>query len=310
MDISLFLEFAKIAKHGNMSEATKELNLTQPVLSRHVSTIEKDVGAELFDRTTNPMKLTPVGEKFLPYASRIGSEYEKYLAFVASLSGKTFGTFRLGGIISSAATPLLQKAKQRFEDQNPTLTVKYLPSAFQTSFNLLRSNQLDIAIEPMSTMIDNHGCISVELVTEASYVVMDENNLLSEKEALYPSDLASLRFTSLRSNRDYGMRKHLQGLCERYGMVGGIPQSLLMENAETLDELFLYGLGENAIMLPESTARQYAEKPGSGLVTRPFLGEESDFNIHAFFRKDPDVKTAQFIRMLEEVRDELGGGDR
>ena len=77
MDVELFEEFGMIAKHGNLSEAARELHVTQSALSRHLSTLEKRFGVELFDRATSPMRLTPEGEAFLHWSSVISNSYKK-----------------------------------------------------------------------------------------------------------------------------------------------------------------------------------------------------------------------------------------
>lgn len=69
MDFDYVEEFTMVVKHGNLSEAANELYTTQSALSRHLSQLEKEMGAPLFDRSTNPMTLTRVGEVFCMSAS-------------------------------------------------------------------------------------------------------------------------------------------------------------------------------------------------------------------------------------------------
>ena len=50
-----------ITEEGSFSAAAKKLVVTQPSISQLVKNIEYTIGAPLFDRTTQPIKLTPVG---------------------------------------------------------------------------------------------------------------------------------------------------------------------------------------------------------------------------------------------------------
>lgn len=301
MEVSLFREFGLIVKHGNLSEAAKELNLTQSALSRHLHAMEEEVGAELFDRANNPMKLTPIGELFLDHANRIGSEVTKLDAFIASVKGKSFRVVRVQGLLGTPAVGVIRIAKRRLEQEDPFVKVKYISPSFQTPFDLLRSTEIDVAVEPLSTMIDIRDLETVDLIKEDSYIVMESGHLLAGCEQFHLDDLEKIRFTSLRSNRDHAARKHLQDLCQRNGLYGGVPKSLSLENAETYDELFLYGLGEYAIMLPKTIALQYAGDPDSGYVARPLVGEDSQYDIRAFCRKDPSPHTKRFMELLTEA---------
>lgn len=60
-----------IAETGSFSRAADRLNITQPTLSKFVQKLERDIGAELFDRSTIPVKLTKAGELFLNVGRRI-----------------------------------------------------------------------------------------------------------------------------------------------------------------------------------------------------------------------------------------------
>lgn len=58
---SSLLAFDAAARHGTFTRAARELNVSQPAISRRVAMLEADIGVALFDRTTKPMQLTPEG---------------------------------------------------------------------------------------------------------------------------------------------------------------------------------------------------------------------------------------------------------
>jgi len=67
----------EIARCGSVSKAAKYLNLSQPTLSKYLATLEEEIGHELFDRTTMPLKLTEAGRKYLAAANRILKIYNR-----------------------------------------------------------------------------------------------------------------------------------------------------------------------------------------------------------------------------------------
>ena len=71
--------FLAVAKHCNFSKAAKELFLSQPSLSYQVSHLEKELGVQLFQRTTTKVALTEAGRVFEPYARSICTSYTESL---------------------------------------------------------------------------------------------------------------------------------------------------------------------------------------------------------------------------------------
>lgn len=55
----------ELAKDGNVSQTAQRLGISQPALSKHILALEKELGVKLFDRSTNPMRLTAAGEHFV-----------------------------------------------------------------------------------------------------------------------------------------------------------------------------------------------------------------------------------------------------
>lgn len=93
MDIELrhLRVFAAVAASRSFSRAAEQLFITQPTLTRTVKQLESLLGTDLVDRTTHPVSLTPAGEEFLPYASRILNHLELGMAAV-----REHATVRLG----------------------------------------------------------------------------------------------------------------------------------------------------------------------------------------------------------------------
>ncbi|MBQ3107338.1 MAG: LysR family transcriptional regulator, partial [Firmicutes bacterium] len=57
-----------IREEGSISRAANRLYMSQPSLSKIVSSIEKSIGYKIFDRSASGLLLTPEGERYLRYA--------------------------------------------------------------------------------------------------------------------------------------------------------------------------------------------------------------------------------------------------
>lgn len=64
MNLSWIDDFMALAATGNFSRAADERHMTQPAFSRRIRALEEWLGADLFDRSSQPARLTEVGEWF------------------------------------------------------------------------------------------------------------------------------------------------------------------------------------------------------------------------------------------------------
>jgi DNA-binding transcriptional LysR family regulator len=89
--------FVRVARAGNFSRAARELGLSQPSASRIVATLEKEVGASLFTRSTRALTLTQAGADYL-------ARVEPALAELDDADHAARGTGELRGTVRVAAS--------------------------------------------------------------------------------------------------------------------------------------------------------------------------------------------------------------
>jgi DNA-binding transcriptional LysR family regulator len=80
MKLEALNEFVVLVKHMNFSSAAKDLYCSQPGLSSHIQSLEKELGFMLFDRQGSHITLTPAGSEFLKFAQTTVDSYEQALA--------------------------------------------------------------------------------------------------------------------------------------------------------------------------------------------------------------------------------------
>ena len=81
MNLSWLDDFLALAASGNFSRAAQERHMTQPAFSRRIRALEEWLGTELFNRSSQPARLTAAGEWFREAAHQL-------LAQVARLPGE------------------------------------------------------------------------------------------------------------------------------------------------------------------------------------------------------------------------------
>lgn len=88
--------FIAVAETGSFSRAAERLFLTQPAVSKRVSTLEEELDAKLFDRIGHQIFLTEAGRALLPRAQRILAELDNSLRQIRNLSGHVAGRLSIG----------------------------------------------------------------------------------------------------------------------------------------------------------------------------------------------------------------------
>jgi DNA-binding transcriptional LysR family regulator len=80
LDPRLLRAFLAVAEELHFTRAAARLYVAQQALSRDVRRLERELGAELFVRTTRQVTLTADGERLLPYARRALDAQDELLA--------------------------------------------------------------------------------------------------------------------------------------------------------------------------------------------------------------------------------------
>jgi DNA-binding transcriptional LysR family regulator len=71
MNLSWLEDFLALAASGNFSRAAEERHMTQPAFSRRIRALEEWLGTDLFDRSSQPARLTATGEWFRDTAQEL-----------------------------------------------------------------------------------------------------------------------------------------------------------------------------------------------------------------------------------------------
>lgn len=118
MELLQLQYFVKVAQTGSITQAAKQLYVSQPALSVTISRLEKDIAVTLFHRSANKIVLTPAGEEFLKYAQAALNSLETGIAVA-----KQLGSCEKNTIHIVSALGVMRYAIEAYSKLNPHMNI-------------------------------------------------------------------------------------------------------------------------------------------------------------------------------------------
>ncbi|WP_256103135.1 LysR family transcriptional regulator [Streptomyces sp. ODS05-4] len=106
----LLRAFLAVAEELHFTRAAARLFTAQQALSRDIRRLERELGAELFVRSTRQVRLTPEGSRLLPYARAVLTAYEELGAAFADAARPLLVDVNTDGLISGR---VLARSRER-----------------------------------------------------------------------------------------------------------------------------------------------------------------------------------------------------
>ena len=139
----------EVYREMSFSKAAKNLFISQPSLSAAVKKAEAQIGFPVFDRSTNPIRLTELGEEYIRSVENIMDVEKRFSNYVEDLRGLKSGAIAIGGtnlFVSYVLPPLLS----RFTEQYPFIHVNLVEATTAQLEERLFAGFLDLLIDNQS----------------------------------------------------------------------------------------------------------------------------------------------------------------
>lgn len=135
-----------IYREKSFSKAAETLSVSQPSLSACVKRIEQKISQPIFDRSSNPLKLTEIGEEYVRLAIEMTEMEKNFERYVSDHSNLLTGTIRLGGS-SFFSSLILPKLIRDFNAEYPQIKFEIYEDSTKKLMNKLSSGELDIVVD-------------------------------------------------------------------------------------------------------------------------------------------------------------------
>lgn len=193
MTLQQFEYLLAICEHGNMLRASKKLGVTQPTLSIMLRKLETELDIDIFDRSTQPLRLTEAGKQVVKQAKDILKAAETLRQTVAEQRNLLTGRLKIG-IIPTVAPYFVPRFLQYFLDNPRHTDLETSLSEMKTEdiIPALLENEIDIAV--MATPLDQERLLEIPIYYEKFHAYVSEKTpSLHQKPRITPQDLVSER---------------------------------------------------------------------------------------------------------------------
>lgn len=145
MDLRSIKYFVRIADLGSITRAAEHLGVAQPALTRHVRSIEAELGMQLLVRLPRGVRLTGAGRQFLEHCQRVLREFARVKEELRANTEVPRGRVILG--MSPTIAPLLLPGSiERARRQCPQVALKVVEQFSTTLYDALLTGRVDVGV--------------------------------------------------------------------------------------------------------------------------------------------------------------------
>lgn len=239
MNLKQLEAFARVAEAKSFSEAAKILYLTQPTVSAHVASLEKELGVCLLMRSTKEVSLTEEGEILYDYAMQM-LELEQQIR-------ERFGSRKKEGAvlrIAASTIPsqyLLPEIMVRFRERYPGVRLRVMETDSAGAVEQILSRRADIGFA--GTVLEEKQCVYIPFYQDELVVIIPGEGLEGPESAAETAAWIRRMPVILREEGS-GTRKEAQRLLRQMGIeLSELNIVASIQNQETIKRSVRNGMG-------------------------------------------------------------------
>lgn len=297
MNLKQLEAFVQVSESGSFSKAAKELFLTQPTISAHISSLEKELNVRLFIRNTKEVSLSDDGKDLYRYAKQI-TDLEKAIEerfYMDSDDGKHVITIAASTI---PAQYLLPKVLMCYRERYPKEQIKIMETDSSKVVTQVVDHMVDVGFT--GTVLEKKHCKYIPFYKDELAVITPdtpEYRILKEQNR---DDIDWIKRKPLILREEgSGTRKE----AEKQLKSAGISMETLdivasIANQETIKKSVKQGMGITVLS-------RLAAEDEDGLLIFPIPGADEGRDINLVYNKNYQMTRSadRFIRIVKEVYD-------
>lgn len=294
MDLRQLRHFVAAAEEQHFSRAARRANVVQSALSTSVRSLEEELGAQLFVRTTRQVRLTEAGRVLLDRARIVLDAAREAREAVARVAGLEQGVLHLGATPSLPGFIDLPSLLALFHERYPAIEVHLSQGNARQLLDRLLTAELDLAVLPLG---ERHPDIEVvPIAREPMVLIAPSGHRLARRQRVALAELADENFV------DFEPGWTARQLVDRAFGAAGLGRRSLFEvgDVDTMTALVARGLG--VALVPRRTV----EARRRSVVAVELDGPEICWELVVACRKEQQVHASHAPRAFMQLLADQG----
>lgn len=249
--------------------------MSQPPLSRQIQLLEKAVGADLFERTTRRVELTPAGRLLYPAAERLIGDADGIDRLMAEYRAGESGLLRLG-FVDSASYDVMPRFLRSYRERWPGVQFGLYTMSSDAQRSALLAGELDVGIA--RTRGSEPGMVHTTLFEERLFVAVNSDHHLADSRSVKAEALRDETFIGFSRTESPALSEELRTLLDGEG----VDYDPVFEAEEYTTIIGLVAAGQGVAIVPaavrtfQPTNLHYIELSDVQATTRLMLVSRAD----------------------------------
>ncbi len=289
MDRTLLQYLLKLRETESITRAAEELLLSRQTLSGHIAKCEKEVGANLFTRSREGVKLTDAGRLLCDFAEREEArrregelDFAETIAKIKSVEEHARVTFAFP--VNMLSKGSVTKIAEAGDGSNGYLLE--MVDVSQPSWRDVKSGRFDVIMSRRLPPKGNPEIVGTPIFSQSAYLLVSESSPLSQLDEVdFRMDLQKKTLLCMFDHlvSELGLYASRQRLAlQKVSPNLMIVESLILRNADTI------------CVIPEMTASLFESECG-GVVCVPLTNFPISLDAYLVHRRNPPSSVARFL---------------
>ncbi|WP_137874175.1 LysR substrate-binding domain-containing protein [Rhodococcus sp. Q] len=265
MELRQLEYFVAVAEERNFTRAAERVHISQSGVSAQIRSLERELGAELFDRSARTATLTVAGKAALEHARAALASAEALTQAVGEVTDLIRGELTIGMVVGCTVTPLFD-ALAGFHRAHPGVELTLIEDNSDRLLDSVRDGSVDLAL--VGTAATPTDLESITVVSEPLVVVSPADHPLTRLHRVTLRDVCADTVVCMPPGT--GLRTVFDNACTAAGLT---PRIALQAGAsDAIADLAARGLGvailsESMVAAyPDLVARRIDDAPAPALL--------------------------------------------
>ncbi|GAA2912500.1 LysR substrate-binding domain-containing protein [Streptosporangium fragile] len=189
MELRQLEYFVAVAEERNFTRAAERVHISQSGVSAQIRQLERELGAELFDRSARTATLTVAGKAALEHARAALAAAGALSQAVGEVTGLVRGRITVGMVIGCTLTPLFD-ALAAFHRAHPGVEISLLEDNSDRLIEQVRAGTVDLALVGTATATPD-GLEALTIISERLVVAVPADHPLAGQPRISLRELSA-----------------------------------------------------------------------------------------------------------------------